>query len=297
MDRSYEDYKKIIDEHLLDFLPLIDSKSKTIYDAIKYSLVAGGKRIRPVLTLAACDFCGGDINDALPYACAVEYIHTYSLIHDDLPCMDNDDFRRGIPTNHKTFGEAIALLAGDGLLNSAFEIICKDKLLYLDDLERLIPRIKAEYELAKASGVRGMIAGQVCDIEGENINYSEEMLEYLHLNKTGALIKAAIKIGLYLGNASDETISIFNKYAEYLGLAFQVKDDILDVTSSFEKLGKTVKKDLYENKNTFVSLLGLKEAEARLNKLTNKAKESISLYYDNAEFFNNLADELLKRNK
>ena len=199
MDRHYEDYKKIIDEHLLDFIPNIDNKSISLYESMKYSLTAGGKRIRPVLLLAACDFAGGDIREALPYACAMEYIHTYSMIHDDLPAMDNDDLRRGLPTNHKVYGEALAILAGDGLLTSAFEAMNKDLMLYFDDAEKMAKRIRAINAIAKGAGCRGMVAGQVSDIEGESNEYSNEMLEYIHINKTGALIIAAIKAGLYLG--------------------------------------------------------------------------------------------------
>ena len=150
----------------------------------------------------ACDFAGGDIREALPYACAVEYIHTYSLIHDDLPAMDNDDLRRGLPTNHKVYGEAIAILAGDGLLTTAFEAINKDMMLYFDSPEKMTKRIKAAYEISKGAGCRGMVAGQVSDIEGEHNEYSNEMLEYIHINKTGALMKSAIRAGLYLGEPS-----------------------------------------------------------------------------------------------
>ena len=184
----YYNYKDLIEEHLLDFLPEIDHKSITLYEAMKYSLSSGGKRIRPVLMLAACDFAGGDINSALPYACAAEYIHTYSLIHDDLPAMDNDDLRRGMPTSHKVYGDAIAILAGDGLLTSAFEAMNKDMLLYLDTPELLNRRVRASYELAKGAGCRGMVAGQVADIEGEGTHCSKELLEYIHINKTAALL-------------------------------------------------------------------------------------------------------------
>lgn len=297
MDRTYDEYKNIIDEHLLDFMPNIDNKSITLYDAMKYSLNAGGKRLRPILTLAACDFMNHDINEALPYACAIEYIHTYSLIHDDLPSLDNDDFRRGVPTNHKVYGEAIALLAGDGLLNSAFEILFQDQMLYFDQIDKLIPRIKATYEIAKGAGVRGMIGGQICDIEGEDKVYSDKMLEYLHLNKTGALIRSAIKTGLYLGNADKETIDRFDNYAEALGLAFQIEDDILDATKTTEEIGKDANSDIREHKNTFVTVKGLDNAYKRLDELTNKAIESISIYYDNAEFFVNLANNLKVREK
>ena len=228
MERCYDDYKKMIDEHLLDFLPNIDNKSISLYESMKYSLTAGGKRIRPVLLLAACDFAGGDVREALPYACAMEYIHTYSMIHDDLPAMDNDDLRRGVPTNHKVYGEALAILAGDGLLTSAFEAMNKDLMLYLDDANQMAKRIRAINAIAKGAGCRGMVAGQVSDIEGENNEYSNEMLEYIHINKTGALIISAIKAGLYLGNPTKDMLSNLDIYSENLGLAYQIADDILD---------------------------------------------------------------------
>ncbi|MCL1982645.1 MAG: polyprenyl synthetase family protein, partial [Clostridiales bacterium] len=188
-------YKKMVEEHLLDFLPEIDHKSIVVYEAMKYSLAAGGKRLRPVLLLGACEFCGGDIKGALPYACAIEYIHTYSLIHDDLPAMDDDELRRGLPTNHKVYGDAIAILAGDGLLSSAFEAMSKDMLLYFDDVANLKKRVSALYEIAKGCGCRGMIAGQIADVEAVGKQCSREMLDYIHCNKTAALITAAVKAG------------------------------------------------------------------------------------------------------
>ncbi len=297
MERMYEDYKKIIDEHLLDFIPNIDSKSISLYESIKYSLTAGGKRLRPVLLLAACDFAGGDIHEALPYACAIEYIHTYSLIHDDLPAMDNDDLRRGLPTNHKVYGEALAILAGDGLLTTAFEIINKDMMLYFDSPDKIVKRIKASYEIAKGSGCRGMVAGQVSDIEGENNEYSNEMLEYIHINKTGALISAAIKAGLFLGNPDSKMIINLDKYAENLGLAYQIADDILDEIGNPEELGKAIGSDKKKNKNTYSSINGLEASVKRLKELTDSAVEAIAPYYDNAEFFRNLVLELKDRKK
>lgn len=167
-ERSFDEYKELVDQHLMDFIPNIDNKSISLYESMKYSLTAGGKRLRPVLLLAACEFAGGNIKEAIPYACAIEYIHTYSLIHDDLPAMDNDDLRRGLPTNHKVYGDAIAILAGDGLLNCAFEAISKDMMLFYDSPEKIRKRVNAAYEIAKGAGVRGMVAGQVSDIEAEN---------------------------------------------------------------------------------------------------------------------------------
>ena len=294
MDRHYEDYKKIIDEHLLDFIPNIDNKSISLYESMKYSLTAGGKRIRPVLLLAACDFAGGDIREALPYACAMEYIHTYSMIHDDLPAMDNDDLRR-LPTNHKVYGEALAILAGDGLLTSAFEAMNKDLMLYFDDAEKMAKRIRAINAIAKGAGCRGMVAGQVSDIEGESNEYSNEMLEYIHINKTGALIIAAIKAGLYLGNPSKDMLSNLDIYSENLGLAYQIADDILDEIGDPKELGKSIGSDKKQHKNTYTSLNGLDAAFARLKQLTDDALEAIAPYYDNAEFFRDLALQLKTR--
>ena len=295
MDRHYEDYKKIIDEHLLDFIPNIDNKSISLYESMKYSLTAGGKRIRPVLLLAACDFAGGDIREALPYACAMEYIHTYSMIHDDLPAMDNDDLRRGLPTNHKVYGEALAILAGDGLLTSAFEAMNKDLMLYFDDAEKMAKRIRAINAIAKGAGCRGMVAGQVSDIEGESNEYSNEMLEYIHINKTGALIIAAIKAGLYLGNPSKDMLSNLDIYSENLELAYQIADDILYEIGDPKELGKSIGSDTKQHKNTYTSLNGLDAAFARLKQLTDDALEAIAPYYDNAEFFRDLALQLKTR--
>lgn len=297
MDRTFDEYKALIDEHLMDFIPNIDNKSISLYESMKYSLTAGGKRVRPVLLLAACEFAGGNVKEAVPYACAVEYIHTYSLIHDDLPAMDNDDLRRGLPTNHKVYGEALAMLAGDGLLNCAFEAITKDMLLYLDSPDKIKKRIKAANEIAKGAGCRGMIAGQVSDIEAENAPASNELLEYIHLNKTGALFTAAIKAGLYLGNGTPEMISDFTKYGENLGLAFQIADDILDVVGTTEELGKEAGSDEKQHKNTYISINGLEAAQKRLEELTSNALSSIEYYYDNAEFFNNLVMDLAKRTR
>lgn len=295
MERCYDDYKKMIDEHLLDFLPNVDNKSISLYESMKYSLTAGGKRIRPVLLLAACDFAGGDVREALPYACAMEYIHTYSMIHDDLPAMDNDDLRRGVPTNHKVYGEALAILAGDGLLTSAFEAMNKDLMLYLDDANQMAKRIRAINAIAKGAGCRGMVAGQVSDIEGENNEYSNEMLEYIHINKTGALIISAIKAGLYLGNPTKDMLSNLDIYSENLGLAYQIADDILDEIGDPKELGKAIGSDKKQHKNTYTSLNGLEAAFARLEHLTDDALEAIAPYYDNAEFFRDLALQLKTR--
>lgn len=291
------EYKNLIEEHILDFLPEIDHKSITLYEAMKYSLAAGGKRIRPILLLAAAEFTGCKIEAAIPYACALEYIHTYSLIHDDMPCMDDDDLRRGIPTNHKVYGEAMATLAGDGLQSAAFEAMTKDMFMYFDDSVQLKNRIRAAHEIVKGSGCRGMVAGQVADIENENKACSGEMLDYIHINKTAALIVAAIRAGAQLGGADAETLNNLTIYAENLGLAFQIADDILDVIGSEEEMGKKTGADDAHHKSTYPALYGLEASKAKLMELTDTAIKALEQYYDNAEFFVELARTLAVRGK
>lgn len=297
MRENFDEYKDMINDHLLDYIPSIDTKSSALYESMKYSLTAGGKRLRSVLLLAACEFAGGNANNALPYACAIEYIHTYSLIHDDLPSMDNDDLRRGMPTNHKVYGEGIATLAGDGLLTTAFEVINRDMLMYFDSIQELRKRINASYAIAYGAGVRGMVAGQVSDIESEHKQCSNEMLEYIHLNKTGALIVAAVRAGLYLGGADELMMKNLTCYAENLGLAYQIADDILDVKGDPQELGKKTNADAEHEKVTYVSLNGLSASEQKLEELTQSAVENIEEYYDNAEFFRDLVLVLSKRTK
>ena len=296
-DKEYQRYKELVEDHILYFLPEIDHKSITLNESMTYSLKAGGKKLRSVLLLASCEFCGGDEKTALPYACAIEYIHTYSLIHDDLPAMDNDDLRRGIPTNHKVFGEAIAVLAGDGLLTSAFEAMNKDLLLYFDNMELLKRRVRAVYEISKGAGCRGMIAGQVADIEAENKQCTKEILDYIHLNKTAALIKAAVRAGAYLGGTDVKTLEDLDEYAENIGLAFQIVDDILDVSGDEEQLGKKIGSDQTNQKATYPCRYGLEESREKARELTENAKKAMEPYYDNAEFFIKLADDLAGRIK
>lgn len=297
VDQNYENYLSIVNEHILDFLPEIDNKSITLYDSMKYSLMAGGKRLRPVLLLGACEMCGGDVNAAIPYACAIEYVHTYSLIHDDLPCMDDDDLRRGIATNHKVYGEDIATLAGDGLLNSAFEAMYRDMFLYFDDPDALKARVRAAYEIAKGAGCTGMIAGQVADVESEGKACSPEMLDYIHLNKTAALITAAVRAGAMLGNADKKMLDDLTDYAEAIGLAFQIQDDMLDVTGTVEELGKNVGMDKELSKTTYPAVHGMDASKARADELHELALDSIADYYDNAEFFINIVEALRNRRK
>jgi len=295
MNNDYLRYKEITENHLLDFIPDVDLKSITIYEAMKYSLTAGGKRIRPALLLGACEFCGGTVSQAITYACAIEYVHTYSLIHDDLPAMDNDDLRRGVPTNHNVYGDAIAILAGDGLLTSAFEAMNKDMFLYFDDTGKLKQRIRASYEIAKGAGCRGMLAGQSADIEAECRNCSKEMLDYIHINKTAAMIISAVRAGAHLGSADDETMERLTEYAENLGLAFQIADDILDIVGEEEQMGKKRGVDEKKNKATYPCLYGMERSRAKIRTLTEEALDIMAPYYDNAEFFTSLIKELENR--
>ena len=294
---KYDEFKALVDEHLLDFIPDIDPKSETIYEAMVYSVKAGGKRLRPILVLAACEFCGGDVKSALPYALAIEYIHTYSLIHDDLPCVDNDDLRRGLPTNHVVFGEAMATLAGDGLLNSAFEAMLKDMLMDFDNPNTLKCKVRAANAIGKAAGCKGMIAGQVADIEAEGKPCSKEMLDYIHTNKTGAMIIGAVQAGAYIGNASKEVLEDLTDYAQNLGLAFQICDDILDVVGTTEELGKKVGHDEETNKSTYPALYGLEKSEERFKELNQKALDNLEKYEQEADFFRDLVYKLEKRRK
>ena len=286
MERGYDDYKRIIDEHLLDFIPNIDNKSISLYEAMKYSLTAGGKRLRPVLLLAACDFAGGDIREALPYACAVEYIHTYSLIHDDLPAMDNDDLRRGQPTNHKVFGEGMAILAGDALLTDAFSVA---SFAQLPDPGQMGYAISV---LAQCAGSLGMVGGQALDILSQDRILSEQEVTDIQTRKTGALINAACVLGVISAGGSEEQVQAAGMFAGALGLAFQIRDDMLDVIGSREEMGKGVGTD--SEKNTFVRLYGLEQCEALVQKYTRFAVSRLDTFEDH-DFMAALAESLTDR--
>ncbi len=266
---------------------------KVVYDAMEYSIKAGGKRLRPVLSLAVCDMLGGCTEDALRFGVAVEHIHTYSLIHDDLPCMDDDDLRRGMPTCHKKFGEANALLAGDGLLTGAFE--------YLSDFGRyksVSPEtvIGVISEIAKAAGCDGMIGGQVVDLECEDkADVSEEILNYLHQRKTGALIRVSAVVGAMAADAADDDISLIGEFAQKLGLAFQIQDDILDCIGDESVLGKPIGSDAENGKTTYVTLLGLDAAKKKAESLTVEAVNCLGKFGGKADFVKKLALHLLDR--
>lgn len=263
-----------------------------LYDAMEYSLLGGGKRIRPVLTLECCRMCGGDPELALPFAGAVEMIHTYSLIHDDLPCMDDDDLRRGRPTNHKVYGEATAVLAGDALLTAAFEVM-------LSQGEVLLPErvLAAAQTLAQAAGGCGMVGGQVLDMAGEGHSLSLAEVEELQRLKTGALIAAAAEIGCIAAGGTEEQRLSVRRYAEKLGLAFQIQDDILDVTGDASTLGKPVGSDARSEKTTFVSLKGLKACQELVRSLTEEAKRALAPFGTKGESLCWLAESLVGREK
>jgi geranylgeranyl diphosphate synthase type II len=272
-------------------LPKPKTKPPTIHTAMRYSLFAGGKRLRPALCIAAAEACGGTIERALPYACAVECIHTYSLIHDDLPSMDNDDFRRGKPTNHKVFGEGIAVLAGDALLTQAFEILARAQ------TAKRYPAHLTVLELAKASGSLQLIAGQVADLEGEGKKLNEKELRYIHERKTSALLTCSVRLGGMSANCSAAELEALTKFGYNVGLAFQVIDDILDVTQTTEQLGKTAGKDLTAQKATYPSIVGLEKSRQIARRLTEKAFSALEAFRGNATALEGLAKYLLERDR
>ena len=279
----------LIDRALGGFLPKASAKPPTIHKAMRYSLFAGGKRLRPILTLAAAEACGGTPEAALPAACAVECIHTYSLIHDDLPCMDDDDLRRGRPTSHKVFGEGIAVLAGDALLTIAFEILAQATPTARYKVSALIS------ELATAAGSRWLIAGQVLDLEGEGKKITREQLKFIHQAKTAALLTTSIRLGGMSANASEAKLRGLTDFGQSLGLAFQIIDDILDVTQTTEKLGKTAGKDVAATKATYPALFGLDRSRAEAQRLTTAAHEALDPLGRDAERLREIAAHLLAR--
>lgn len=257
-----------------------------IFKSMKYTTTLPGKRLRPVMCLEACRIFGGNMEDAMPTACAIEMLHAQSLIHDDLPCMDNDDFRRGKPSNHKVFGEAIATLAGDALLSYGPQVIIENSKNIT--AERVL---KVLNEYMKAAGVYGIIAGQVADIENEKAKVKDaKTLEYIHTHKTADLFRLALKAGAIIAGADEKALDEMNTFANKFGLAFQIYDDILDEISTFEELGKTVGKDKASDKLTYVSLYGLEEAEKKLNSLFVEIYDIIDKY--NSEVFRNIVDNM-----
>jgi len=282
--------QKVIDRALDRYLPKTSTKPVTLHKAMRYSLFAGGKRLRPILCLAAAEACRGNVDTALPLACAVECIHTYSLVHDDLPSMDNDDFRRGRPTCHKVFGDGIAVLAGDALLTIAFEIVSNAKPALRYDISILLR------EIAVAAGSRKLIAGQVADLEAEGKRVKRDQLRFIHENKTAAMLKSSMRLGAMSANADARKLSAITQFGEQLGLAFQVIDDILDVTQTSEILGKSAGKDVAAKKATYPAVIGLEKSRGEARRLTRQAHDALSVFQEgDAEALHALANYLLER--
>lgn len=284
----------IVNDALADNFDKKSNIQSIIYDAMEYSLYAGGKRLRPVLMLGVNEMFGENYENVLPFACAMEMIHTYSLIHDDLPAMDNDDYRRGKLSNHKKFGEATAILAGDALLNKAFEVMLKGSLKL--DIDKKLA-LEAMNMIANSSGTEGMIGGQVVDMFCEESINSIEDLEYLHRHKTGAIIKSSAIVGGLIAGATSKELEAIELFADKLGLAFQIQDDILDVEGNEQKLGKPIGSDENNNKKTYISMIGLDSAKKLQEQLTNEAIEALRPFKDKANMLVELCKYLLTREK
>ena len=284
--------KRIIDGALEKIIPKETDFPQTLHRAMRYTLFPGGKRIRPILAMTAYEVVGGKENGIVPYACALEFIHTYSLIHDDLPALDNDDYRRGRPTSHMVFGEGMATLAGDALLTEAFHLMTSETLRGEVD-----PRVAMEVidEISKAAGFTGMIAGQVVDIESEGKKVELPVLEFIHTHKTGSLILASVRMGGRLGGASDVEMEFLTRYGKAIGLAFQITDDILDVEGSRASMGRAPGVDKTRNKITYPALLGLEESKRRCNELVGQAVAALELFGARGETFREIALYIGKR--
>ena len=283
--------KQLVEAALEKIFPVPSGLQKRVIEAARYSLFAGGKRLRPILCLAAAEVVGGDIEPVLPAACALEMIHTYSLVHDDLPAMDNDDFRRGLPTNHKVFGEAIAVLAGDALLTEAFEYLALGAGSRVG-AEKVLEVIRIA---VKAAGYRGMIGGQVIDLECENRKVDLATVEYMHVHKTGALLSASLEIGAILGGGDEVRIKTLKTYGHHVGLAFQITDDLLDVEGDAALMGKTPGSDVAKNKMTYPALLGIAQSKDASREHVERALEALAGLDAKAEPLRAIARYLLVR--
>jgi geranylgeranyl diphosphate synthase type II len=292
--KEYERLLEEVNSYLEHIITESEGPESIIYKAMNYSLNAGGKRLRPILAYAAAELLDVDKSIVAPYAAAIEMIHSYSLIHDDLPCMDNDDYRRGKLTNHKVFGEAIAVLAGDALLNKAFEKMLEDMALETD-CNMLKKKVHAAKIIATASGTSGMVGGQVVDLESEEKHITQETLMYMHRKKTGALIKASVMAPAVLSDINSNKRKALEAYAEYIGIAFQIKDDIMDVEGSLEEMGKSSGKDLERGKSTFITLFGLEESKRKLYETINEAVASLEIFGTDGIFLSELARYIAQR--
>ena len=277
-----------VDAALERFLPAETLRPETLHKAMRYSVFAGGKRLRPVLVIAGAEAVGGTAEQVMPTACAMELIHTYSLVHDDLPAMDNDDFRRGVPTNHKVFGEAMAILAGDALLTLAFRLVA-------DNAGQSAALRDVVVDIADAAGHKGMVAGQVADLEAEGRRVGADMVDYIHAHKTGALIRTSLRIGAALCGADAAQMRALSVAGADLGLAFQIVDDILDVVASSEELGKTAGKDQIQQKATYPAIHGIEASRARAAFLIRDAEESLRVLGPRAEPIRALGRFILER--
>ncbi|CAF0702631.1 polyprenyl synthetase family protein [Candidatus Methylacidithermus pantelleriae] len=283
--------KEVVEKALDERIPRADRQPKRLHEAIRYSLFAGGKRLRPILCLTTCQTLCGHWEPAIPWACAIECIHTYSLIHDDLPCMDNDDWRRGRPTLHRVFGEAIAILAGDALQALAFEIASSAK----GTPRYPVPLLLGE--LARAAGSRALVGGQVGDLESEGKEVSLTQLRLIHRRKTAALIVVSVRLGAMAADAETWELKQLTRFARFLGVAFQIRDDVLDVTQTQEKLGKTAGKDLQSQKATYPRIVGLAEANRLAALYTHRALEALRPFGERASPWIQLAHHLLERDR
>lgn len=286
---QYKVYQQAVEKKLPEYVQT-SASSETLAKSMEYSLMLGGKRMRPVLALATCELLGHSVESVLPAACALEMIHTYSLIHDDLPSMDDDDLRRGKPTNHKVYGEAIAILAGDGLLTEAFACLSDPK-WHLSDHSK----IRVIHCVAQAAGAMGMVAGQVLDLEHEGKECNERQLENIHAHKTGKLILASILVGGHAANANPTQLATLEEFGKKIGLAFQIADDILDITQTTEQLGKNAKSDLKKNKSTYPSLIGLEQSKQKAENLLKESIELISTFGERSSFLKDLAKLIVHR--
>lgn len=288
---TYLKERRVLVEEALDrFLPPADKEPRSVHEAIRYSVLAPGKRLRPILVLASAESVGGDPQTVLPTACALECIHVFSLIHDDLPCMDNDDYRRGRPTSHKVYGEAIAMLAGDALLALAFELIAENAATVAP--ERVVQVLKL---LSHASGTGGMVGGQVVDIESEGREITPETLHYIHAHKTGALLTASVLVGAILCGASKQQHNALQRYGESIGLAFQIADDILDVVGDQARIGKPVGSDQKQDKATYPKLFGLQESRRRAHAEVANALAALAGFGPPAEPLRAIARYIVER--
>ena len=288
--KTYAEYLQMVEGALSAQLASLGYIPEKLYEAMDYSLSAGGKRLRPVLLLAACDTLGGNLEEALPFACALEMIHTYSLIHDDLPAMDNDDLRRGRPTNHKVYGEGMAILAGDGLLSAAMELMLRSA-VRMGDLRG----VRAAEAIARRAGVTGMVAGQVMDVTGEGSEPTLEKVDYIHRHKTADLLTAPIEAGFILSGADDAAVAAGCEYGVNLGLAFQMVDDLLDVEGDAATLGKTPGKDAAEGKLTWVAVKGIENTRKDAAQAVGRAVFSLENVPGETNFLKTLAQSTLNR--